>query len=126
MGTREGRARQDSAEEIIDFGGLDHSGRPRIHTKRRGAKRPAFWRGFWGPGGRPDPKIDDFSLYCYEVGGMRIRPEIFDFESDLGQKLGQTKPKISGTVPTHRHTTILNDSGPILACFDDDPKLCKL
>ena len=54
---------------------------------------------------------------------LRIRPGIFDFEPDLGLKLGQTKPKISGTVPTNRHTTIPNDSGPISACFDDDPKL---
>ncbi len=52
-----------------------------------------------------------------------IRPEIFEFELDLGLKLGQTKRKISGTVPTNRHTTTPNDSGPILACFDDDPKL---
>ena len=54
---------------------------------------------------------------------LRIRPGIFDFEPDLGLKLGQTKPKISGTVPTNRHTTIPNDSGPISTCFDDDPKL---
>ncbi len=54
---------------------------------------------------------------------LRIRPEIFDFEPDLGLKLGQTKPKISGTVPTNRHTTIPKDSDPISACFDDDPKL---
>ena len=52
-----------------------------------------------------------------------MRPEIVDFEPDLGLKLGQTKPKISGTVPTDRHTTIPNDSGPIPAWFDDDPKL---
>ena len=51
------------------------------------------------------------------------RPEIFDVEPDLGLKLGQTKPKISGTVPTNRHATIPNDSGPISACFDDGPKL---
>ena len=54
---------------------------------------------------------------------LRIRPGIFDFEPDLGLKLSQTKPKISGTLPTNRHTTIPNDSGPISACFDDDPKL---
>ncbi len=54
---------------------------------------------------------------------LRIRPEIFDFEPDLKLKLGQTTPKISGTVPTDRHTTIPNDSGPISACFDNDPKL---
>ena len=54
---------------------------------------------------------------------LRIRPEIFDFELELGLKLGQSKPKISGTAPTNRHTTIPNDSGPISACFDDDPKL---
>ncbi len=53
----------------------------------------------------------------------RIRPGIFDFEPDLGLKLGQTKPKIPGTVPTNRHTTIPNDSGPTSACFDDGPKL---
>jgi hypothetical protein len=54
---------------------------------------------------------------------LRIRPEIFDFEPGLGLKLRQTKPKISGTVPTNRHTTIPNDSGPISEWFDDDPKL---
>ncbi len=47
---------------------------------------------------------------------------MFDFEPDLGLKLGQTKPKISGTVPTNRHTTISSDSVPSSACFDDDPK----
>ncbi len=52
---------------------------------------------------------------------LRIRPEIFDFEPDLGPKLGQTKPKISSTVPTNRHTTIPNGSRPISACLDDDP-----
>ncbi len=51
---------------------------------------------------------------------LRIRPKIFDFKPHLGLKLGQAKPKISGTVPTNRHTTI---PGPISACFDDDPKL---
>ncbi len=39
----------------------------------------------------------------------RIRPEIFDFESDLGLKLG--------------HTTIPNDSGPISGCFAGGPEL---
>jgi hypothetical protein len=52
---------------------------------------------------------------------LRIRPEILDFEPDLGLKLGQTKPKIPGTVPINRHTTMPNDSGPISPCFD--PKL---
>ncbi len=41
----------------------------------------------------------------------------------MGLKLGQSKPEISGTVPTNRHTTIPNDSGPSSACFDEDPKL---
>ncbi len=54
---------------------------------------------------------------------LRIRPAIFDFEPDLGLKLGQTKPKISGTAPTDRHTSIPNDFRPNSACFDDDPKL---
>ncbi len=54
---------------------------------------------------------------------LGIRHEIMDFEPDLGLKLAQTKPKISGTAPTNRHTTIPNDSGSISACFDDDPKL---
>ncbi len=53
----------------------------------------------------------------------RIRPEIFDFEPDLDLKLSQTQPQISGTVPTNRHTTIPNDSGPLSACFDGDPTL---
>ncbi len=56
---------------------------------------------------------------------LMIRPEIFDFESDWGLKLGQPKHNISGMVPTNRRTTSLNDSGPISACFDDDPKLLK-
>ncbi len=54
---------------------------------------------------------------------VRIRPGIFDFEPDLGVKLGQAKPEISGAVPTNRHTTIPNDYGPTAVCFDDDPKL---
>ena len=54
---------------------------------------------------------------------LRIRPGIFNFEPELGLKLGQTKPKISGTVPTNRHTTVPNNSGPISACCDDGPKL---
>ncbi len=53
---------------------------------------------------------------------LRIRPGIFDFDSDFGRKRGQTKPKIHGTVPTDRDTTTANDSGPISSCFDD-PKL---
>ncbi len=59
---------------------------------------------------------------------VRIRPEIFDFEPDLGLKLGQTKPKISGTVPTYPHTTIPNDSAQISVRFDNDPKRlnCKI
>ncbi len=52
----------------------------------------------------------------------RIRPEVFDFELRLGLKRSHTKPKIPGTVPTDRRTTIPNDSGPISACFDDHPK----
>ena len=54
---------------------------------------------------------------------LRIRLGIFDFEPDLGLKLGHTKPKISGTVPANRHTTIPSDSGLISACFDNDQKL---
>ena len=54
---------------------------------------------------------------------IRIRPPIFDFEPDVGLKLGQTTPKMSGKVPTNRHATIPKDSRPISACLDDDPKL---
>ncbi len=42
---------------------------------------------------------------------LRIRPEIFDLEPDFGLKRNQTKPEISGTVSTNRHTTIPNDAG---------------
>ncbi len=56
---------------------------------------------------------------------LRIRLGTFDFEPDLGLKLGQTKPNISGTVPTHRHTRIPNDSGPISAGFGEDPNTVK-
>ncbi len=69
----------------------------------------------------PDP-INNTNVSLSE-NQLGILLGIFDFEPDLGLKLGQNKPKISGTVPTHRHTTIPNDSGPISACFDDGPKL---
>ncbi len=46
----------------------------------------------------------------------------FDFDPDLGLKLDQTNPKISGTVLVNRRTTIPNDYRQISACFDDDPK----
>ncbi len=49
--------------------------------------------------------------------------EIFDFQPDVGLKRSHTKPKIHGTAPTERHTTIPNDSGPISSCFDEDPEL---
>ncbi len=54
---------------------------------------------------------------------LRIRPEIFDFGSDVGLKGGKTKPKIPGTAPTDWHTTIPTDSGPMSVCFHNDPKL---
>ncbi len=54
---------------------------------------------------------------------LRMRWEIFDFEPDLGLKLGQTKHKLPGTLPTDRQATIPHDSGPISACFHNDPKL---
>ncbi len=57
---------------------------------------------------------------------LRIRPEIFDFEPELGLKRSQIKPKMPSTAPTDRHTAIPTDSGPIAACFDDDPKKIKL
>ncbi len=53
---------------------------------------------------------------------LRIRPKIFDFGPDWGLKASKTKPKI-GTVPKNWHTKIPNNSGPISACFDEDPKL---
>ena len=40
----------------------------------------------------------------------RIRSAIFDFEAELDPNRSQTKPKIPGTVPTDRRTTIPNDS----------------
>ncbi len=52
---------------------------------------------------------------------LRIRPGIFDFEPELGLKLRQIKHNIPCTVPTNRHATIPNESGQILACFNDDP-----
>ncbi len=52
---------------------------------------------------------------------MWTRPGIFDFEPDLGQKLGHPKPKISCTESTNRLSTIPNESVPISARFNDDP-----
>ena len=106
-----------------------------------GGEAPIFLKGLQGPQGHPDPKNDRFPILefgfrvlyqakvqqlkgssaelkkCREL--LRIRPEIFDFKPEWGPKLGQTKPKISGTVPTDRHTTLRNDSGPISECFND-------
>ncbi len=63
-------------------------------------------------------------LHSAELKGpgklLRIRPEIFDFEPEFGLKVSQP-----GTVPTNRHTTNPNESGPISACFDDDPTIRK-
>ncbi len=56
-------------------------------------------------------------------GKLRIRSEIFDCEPTLDLKLGQGKPKTSGTVPTNRHIKIPSDSGPVSESFEDDPKL---
>ena len=39
---------------------------------------------------------------------MRLRPEIFDFDPNLGLKLSQTEPTMPSTVPTNRHTKIPN------------------
>ena len=68
-----------------------------------------------------EPKWLRNSIYWARPGRapklLKIRPEVCDSEPDLGLKLGQTKPKISDTVPTNRHTTIPNDSGPIAARF---------
>jgi hypothetical protein len=54
------------------------------------------------------------SCFSAELQGPRKRskilPGIFDFEPDLGRKLGQAQ--------NIRHVT-----GPISACFDEDPKL---
>ena len=83
-----------------------------------------------GPSAEVPHEAEDSTYDPAELKGPRqllsIRPEIFDFEPDLGLKLGKPKPKLSGTVPTNRHTTIPNDSGLNLACFDDDPKLFKV
>ncbi len=54
---------------------------------------------------------------------LRIRPDMFDFEPELGSEPSSTQPKIRGTVPTDRHTTSPNDSGPISVYFEDDPTL---
>ncbi len=82
------------------------------------------------PGRAPDAQR--LILNSAELQGpgtlLRIQPGIFDFAPDLSLKRSQTKPKISGTVPTDRHTTIPNDSGPISACFgvfvDEISTLC--
>ncbi len=52
---------------------------------------------------------------------LRIRPGTFEPKFDL--KRGRTKPKMPGTAPTDWHTTIPNDSKPILAGFAEDPIL---
>ncbi len=56
---------------------------------------------------------------------LRMRPEIFDSGPERNLNRSQTKPQITGTVPTDRHITIPKASGPMSACFDEDPKLVK-
>ncbi len=101
-----------------------YSGKPRIPGSRGNIYLGAGLGRFWPAKRRQRPVLA-------ELQGprkpFRIRPEIFVFEPDSGLKLDQTKPVLSGTVPTNRHTTIPNHSGPISACFDDDPKLnCEI
>ncbi len=48
-----------------------------IHSKRRGASCPAFWNGFWGPRGRPDPKkLDDLwvpgEIGCHDYSTTKV------------------------------------------------------
>ncbi len=57
---------------------------------------------------------------------LRIRQDIFNFDPNLGLNLGRTKPKIPGTVPTDRHTTIPTDSGPICGVFRRRSETFKL
>ncbi len=58
----------------------------------------SFSWGLWGV--EPPKESGGDSAELKEPRNLsRIRPEIFAFEPDLGLKLGQTKPKISGTVP---------------------------
>ncbi len=53
---------------------------------------------------------------------VRIRPGSFDFEPDSSQsRANQALNNRHGTHRPHRSTP--NDSGPISACFDDDPKV---
>ncbi len=81
------------------------------------ASSPSRWRGSIYPDPGHSAQLKGPRTF------LRIRPGIFDFGPDLGLKLGQTKPKIPGTVPTDRHTSIPNDSGSISARFDNGPKL---
>ncbi len=54
---------------------------------------------------------------------VMIRAEFFDFDPVLGLQRSQTKPKVPGTVPTDRNTTIPCESGPTSVGFDNDPEL---
>jgi hypothetical protein len=64
---------------IIDFGGLGGPGAPETPTKG-GA---AFWSGFWGPRGRPDPQ----NLCCLGPG----KPSFHDHvDTKWGLNQGQS------------------------------------
>ncbi len=54
---------------------------------------------------------------------LRFRPGIFDFDPDVALKLGHTKPKISGSVPTKRRSQRSRTILGRFRCFNDDPKL---
>jgi hypothetical protein len=89
-------------------------------------ERPEWF--YTPPGPRTFRNLQDFSAQLpssAELKGprklVRIWTDIFDFEPQFRLKRSQTKPKIPGTVPTDRHTTISNDYGPISACFHDGP-----
>ena len=81
--------------------------KPRNCGRNRCGHPPGWCPHPWFGTGRPSEMACDVQV-CYEPAS--------------GLKLGQPKPKLSGTVPTNRRTSIPNDSGPMSVCFDDDPK----
>jgi hypothetical protein len=81
--------------------------KPRNCGRNRCGHPPGWCPHPWFGTGRPSEMACDVQVCSEPASGL---------------KLGQPKPKLSGTVPTNRRTSIPNDSGPMSVCFDDDPK----
>ncbi len=74
-------------------------------------------------GQKPWKNISYVTQKCLRAGHRASGPDFGRILPDLGLKLKQNKPNISGGVPSNPPTTTPTDYWPISASFDDDRKL---